>query len=116
MIWFLIFGVVALCIVLWVWKHSYFQCRYEILYNPYRRVQVWDDEDRWKMPLWLLMLVILVFMIPMLNVVIFVCFVIGYSVAAYGGDYANVHLHLNENHIISRICKWFNRDMFNTKK
>lgn len=114
----IIFGVIALCITLFFWKNSYHHYEwvdreeeYEIVGRKFTRF-VRDKKvytDKLKMPLWFLILIIIGYMLPLFNVLVFAVIV---GVMSYLYCEGDIYLHFNENSIMSKIIKFFNKDVF----
>lgn len=114
----IIFGVIALCITLLLWKNSY--CDYDwaekdeeyTLYGHIYTRKVRDKKvykDKFRMPLWLLIVGIIGYLTPIVNIILFLVF-IGAMIGAWvSGD---VYLHFKETSLMSKICSFFNKDVF----
>lgn len=114
----IIFGVIALCITLFLLKNSYWDYDWTerdeeyTLYGHTYTKKVRDKKeykDKFKMPLWYLLLLIVAFTTPIINVIIFSFIMIMLIIGYYAGD---LHLHFQENSLMSKICSFFNRNVF----
>lgn len=114
----IIFGVIAFCITLFLWKNSYRD--YDLVerdedYSLYgyrfsrklRGKKVY--KDKFRMPLWLLILLIIGYILPLFNVLVFTVIM---GVMSYLYCEGDIYLHFNENTIISKVIKFFNKDVF----
>lgn len=114
----IIFGVIALCITLFLWKNSYRDYdwverveEYTLYGHTYTR-KVRDKKEyanKLKMPLWFLILLIIGYILPLFNVLVFTVIM---GVMSYLYCEGDIYLHFNENSIISKIIKFFNKDVF----
>ena len=114
----IIFGVIALCITLFILKNSYFDYdwaekdeEYTQFGHTYTR-KVRDKKvykDKFRMPLWLLIIGIIGYLIPIVNIILFLAFMVSMIVMWVNGD---AYLHFQESSLMSKICSFFNRNVF----
>lgn len=114
----IIFGVIAFCITLFLWKNSYGDYDWTVRdeeYTMYSHIytrKVRDKKvykDKFRMPLWLLIVGIIGYLTPFVNIVLFSTFMI-VMIAMWTTDGA--YLHFQENSIMDKICSFFNKDVF----
>lgn len=107
----IIFGVIALCITLFLWKNSYTdRIRNRDNLPPHEYYYHYDESDKFKMPIWLLAIFIVGFLTPILNIL----FAIGVVVLFLVGRLNDLtYIHFSDNHIFGKIGKWLNKDLFN---
>lgn len=109
----IIYGVIALCITLYIWRHTY-SSRETIYKNvnhyPYRVKTGYEYSDRVPLPIWLLIITIIGFLTPFLNAVMTIAVFIFYIVNWACDD---LYVHFDDKHIFSKIKKWLNKDLFN---
>lgn len=114
----IIFGVIAFCITLFLWKNSYRDYdwaerdeEYTQWGHIYTR-KVGDKKvykDKFRMPLWLLIVGIIGYLTPIVNIILFLVF-IGTMIGMWvNGD---AYLHFQKNSLMSKICSFFNKDVF----
>lgn len=114
----IIFGVFAFCITLFLWKNSYRDYdwterdeEYTLYGHTYTR-KVRDKKvytDKFRMPLWLLIVGIIGYLTPIVNIILFFAFI-----ATMIGMWVNgeAYLHVQETSLMSKICSFFNRNVF----
>lgn len=114
----IIFGVIALCITLFLWKNSYGDYDWaerDEKYTQYSHIytgKVRDKKvykDKFRMPLWLLIVGIIGYLTPIVNIILFFAFMVVMIVMWSNGD---VYLHFQETSLMSKICSFFNKDVF----
>lgn len=105
----IIFGVIALSVLLLVWKNTYRKREYVDYYNS----NEFKYFHRLKLPLWLLLIFIVVFLTPILNVVATISAIVTFSIKSNDGWY--IHFNIKKNSILSRIILFFNKDIFKDK-
>lgn len=108
MLW-IIFGVIALSVLLLVWKNTYRKRGFVDYYNSNEFVY----SNRLRLPLWLLLIFIAVFLTPILNVVATIVAIVIFSIKSNDGWY--IHFDIKKNSILSRIIRFFNKDIFKDK-
>lgn len=108
MFW-IIFGVIALSVLLLVWKNTYRKREYIDYYNS----NEFKYFNRLKLPLWLLLIFIAVFLTPILNVGATIAAIVIFSIN-YNDDWY-IHFDIKKNSILSRIIRFFNKDIFKDK-
>ena len=114
----IIFGVIALCITLFLWKNSYrdydWTERVEE-YNQWGHIytrKVRDKKvykDKFRMPLWLLIVGIIGYLTPIANIILFWVFMVSMIAMWVNGD---AYLHFQKNSLMDKICSFFNRNVF----
>lgn len=114
-----IFGVIALCIVLLLLKNAYtnYKAIYEQEeYEGYGRTYTrqgkllgYEYTDKVKMPLWLFALIVIAFLIPIVNIVLFIGGIIEILICVGNG---NLFIHFSDKSILGRIGKFLNKDVF----
>lgn len=114
-----IFGVIALCIVLLLWKNAYANRNaiyekeeYEMygrIYTRYGELLGYEYTDKFKMPFWLFALLVIAFLIPIVNIILFIGGMIGMLICV-GNGY--LFIHFSDKSILGRIGKFLNKDVF----
>lgn len=114
-----IFGVIALCIVLLLLKNAYTNYkeiyeqeefeRYGRIYTRNGKLLGYEYTDKLKMPLWLFALLVIAFLIPIVNIILFFGGMIGVLICIGNGD---LFIHFSDKSIWSRIGKFLNKDVF----
>lgn len=114
----IIFGVIAFCITLFLWKNSYQDYDWterDEEYTQWGRIytrKVRDKKvykDKFRMPLWLLIIGIIGYLTPFVNIVLFLAFIIIMIVLWSNCD---AYIHFQENSLIGKICSFLNKDAF----
>lgn len=114
----IIFGVIALCITLFLWKNSYRdydwterdeECTQwgHIYTRKVRDKKVY--KDKFRMPLWLLIVGIIGYLTPIVNIILFFAFIATMFAMWVNGD---AYLHFQKNSLMDKICSFFNRNVF----
>ena len=114
-----IFGVIALCIVLFLLKNAYTnrkpiyeQEKYEAYGKTFTREGKrlgYEYFGKVKMPLWLFALLVIAFLIPIVNIVLFLGGMIGMIICICTN---NIFIHFSDKTILGRIGKFLNKDVF----
>lgn len=114
-----IFGIIALCIVLFLLKNAYRdrtaiheEEEYDAFGRTYTRkgkLLGYEYSNKVKMPLWLFVIIIIVGLIPILNIILFLGGLIGIGILRSSGD---IFIHFNDKSICGRIVKFLNKDVF----
>lgn len=114
-----IFGVIALCIVLFLLKNAYRdrtaihkQEEYDAFGKTYTRrgkLLGYEYSNKVKMPLWLFAILVIPYLIPGLNIIIFF---VEIFIIIYGVYNDVIFIHLSENTLMDKIVKFLNKDVF----
>lgn len=114
-----IFGVIALCIVLFLLKNAYTnrksiyeQEKYEIYGKTYTREGKrlgYEYTNKVKMPLWAFALLVIVFLIPIVNLTFFLGGMVGILIYVANDD---LFIYFSDKTILGRIGKFLNKDVF----
>lgn len=107
-----IFGVIPLCIVLFLLKNAYTNRKpiYDKGFGePYSKLLGYEYTDKVKMPLWVFTLLVIVFLIPIVNIIFFFGGMIGMLICVAHDE---LFIHFSDKSIWSRIGKFFNKDVF----
>ena len=114
-----IFGVIALCIVLLLLKNAYVnrneiyeQEEYDAFGRTYTRKGKflgYEYSNKVKMPFWLFALLVIAFLIPIVNIALFLGGMIGMLICV-GNN--NLFIHFSDKSIWSRIGKFLNKNVF----
>lgn len=99
----IIIGIIMLCVVLFFYNNLYETCEYR---NFSSKIEY---SDKLEMPLWLLVLLILAFLIPILNICLFIFLVIKFVVNIVDND---LYLHFKEKSFMNKLIKFFNKKIF----
>ena len=102
MTWFII-GLIMLCVVLFFYNNLYKS--YIISFNSSKE----EYSDKLEMPLWLLVLLILGFLIPLLNILLFIALLFKFVLGILNDD---LYLHFKEKSFMSKLIKFFNKKVF----
>ena len=100
--WF-VTGLIMLCVVLFFYNNLYKS--YNISFKSSKE----EYSDKLEMPLWLLVLLILGFLIPILNICLFMVLCIKFVFGILNYD---LHLHFKEKSFMSKLIKFFNKKVF----
>ena len=113
-----IFGITSLIVILFLWKNAYWQKTptfKDIEYTQNGRIYTKEEMvgyeyyDKIKMPLWLFILFLIAFLIPIVNLLIILGLIIFISVGIINDD---IYIHFNENTTIGKIGKFLSKDIF----
>ena len=102
MMTWVIIGIIMLCVVLFFYNNLYGTWKY-----TYSRSKK-EYSDKLEMPLWLLVLLILGFLIPILNIGLFIFLVVIFLCGINDVFY----LHFKEKSFMSKLIKFFNKKVF----
>ena len=102
MVWVVI-GLIMLCVVLFFYNNLYKNCKISFKNSNE------EYSDKLEMPLWLLVLLILGFLIPILNICLFVFLCIKFVLGILNYD---LYLHFKEKSFMSKLIKFFNKKVF----
>lgn len=98
-----VIGLIMLCVVLFFYNNLY--KNYKISFkNPKE-----EYSDKLEMPLWLLVLLILGFLIPILNICLFMVLCFKFVLGLLNYD---LYLHFKEKSFMSKLIKFFNKKVF----
>lgn len=103
--WFIFGGVIALILVLFFLKNTY--CTRKAYWE--HNIRHFEYSDKLEMPLWALILMVIVSIIPVLNILAFIGFIIFGSLSISTND---VYIHFNEKSICGKISKFLNKKIF----
>ena len=114
-----IFGVIALCIVLFLLKNAYTnrkpiyeQEKYEAYGKTFTRQGKrlgYEYFGKVKMPLWVFVMLVTVFLIPILNILAFLAAIVIIIIFACNNE---LFIHFSDKTILGRIGKFLNKDVF----
>lgn len=99
----IIIGIIMLCVVLFFYNNLYETCKYSNFCSKK------EYSDKLEMPLWLLVLLILGFLIPILNIGLFLFLVFIFVNGIVDND---IYLHFKEKSFISKLINFFNKKVF----
>ena len=103
--WWLIIGVILVCITLFILKHT----QVYIGYDPNINKAQWENI---KLQLWFFILIILIGLFPIVNLILFIVFIFYYSmITDVGGDY-RFKLKNFDNKIIRYLKKILTKEIF----
>lgn len=115
----IVFGIIAFVVTLWVWRHTYTD-REKVLERESRGFfdhppchYVYHDEDRLPLARWVLMLLFVGYMVPILNILLLVVMIVAF-VGNIGHDY--IHFHLKGNKFTKAMAEFFTKDVYAKKK
>lgn len=103
--WLIIGGVIALILVLFILKNTY--CTRKVKWE--HNIKHFEYSDKLKMPLWVLILMIIVSIIPGLNIMAFIGFII-FGIGFILNEI--VYIHFDEKSICGKISKFLNKNIF----
>ena len=98
-----IIGIIMLCVVLFFYNNLY------ETYNVSFKNSKEEYSDKLEMPLWLLVLLILGFLIPILNICLFIFLVFKFVLGMLNYD---LYLHFKEKSFMSKLINFFNKKVF----
>lgn len=98
-----IIGIIMLCVVLFFYNNLYETC------NVSFKNSKEEYSDKLEMPLWLLVLLILGFLIPILNICLFIFLVFKFVLGILNYD---IYLHFKEKSFMGKLIKFFNKKVF----
>ena len=113
-----IFGIISLGMILFLLKNAYWHRKSVYEEREYTRggrtytkdVMVgYEYYDKIKMPLWFFIVSLGVFLTPILNIIITIIWVIS-LILLWARD--EIFIHFNEQTIMGKIGKFFNKDIF----
>lgn len=114
-----IFGVIALFIVLFLLKNAYRDKtaiyekeEYDAFGRTYTRkgkLLRYEYSNKVKMPLWLFALLVIAFLIPIVNIILFLGGIIGMIICICNDD---IFIHFSDKTICGKIGKFLNKDVF----
>lgn len=115
----IVFGIIAFVVTLWVWRHTYtdrekvYERKKEGFFDspPYH----WEykDEDRLAMPRWALLLLFVVYVFPAVNIVLG-C--IALYLFVHGLIDEDIYFHLKGNKFTKAMAEFFTKDVYAKKK
>ena len=115
----IVFGIVAFVVTLWVWRHTYTDREKVYENNENRRYPgckfhyEYKDEDKVRLPRWMFLIMVVSYSIPFLNAGFFLGFFIYYSHLLYVEDY---YFHIKGNKFTKAVHEFFTKDVYAKKK
>lgn len=97
MFWIEIIGIILAFVIFKLWGNSYND------WHGLRDDKEFRKEDKLKRPLWGVILLFIIALIPIANIIFTVCVLVGYSILLFEGD---IFFHSN-----SKIFKWLNKEI-----
>ena len=101
MLYISLVGVIFIAITIFIHKHTY---KYRT-YNYKDRKYEYDRDDRLRFPIWLLLLLSL-FLVPYLNIVLFILGIICYSFTIFSEG-----IYFNPPEKLKKLINFLNKDL-----
>ena len=122
MMGWIVFGIIVFVVTLWVWRHTYTDRervysdgktgRRSIFDNtPYHFE--YDDADRLPLPRWILWLLLLGYLTPIVNIIVFIIWLIAFPIACSANEW---HFHFKGNKFTKAMAEFFTKDVYAKKK
>lgn len=98
-----ILSILFIVITIYVHKHSY---KDYISYDRKKDEYKFDEKDRFKLPLWLFLIGVILLLIPILNIILFIAGVVWYIL-----NYCDNSIYFSPSGIMKKIINFFNKDL-----
>lgn len=118
----IIFGIIAFVVTLWVWRHIYTDRKKVYSDGKTGRRSIfdttpyhleYDDADRLPLPRWILWLLLLGYLTPIVNIIVFVIWVFAFSITCNANAW---YFHLKGNKFTKAMAEFFTKDVYAKKE
>lgn len=113
MMGWIVFGIIAFVVTLWVWRHTY-TAREKVYDESNNGHYLYDEEDRPPLPRWACVLIFVAYMTPVVSLFVFVAANACYWLfAAHQND---LFFHVKGNRFTNALRAFLTKDVYAKKK